>query len=154
MSPARGGHVRRIHMSYDTLLQSFGNVLLWMPLPNEYNAALEKYADLKTVVITISPEGVLKTKIPQSGTVRCPMNFEKIPFDSHTCNLTFASPVYDEALVVYTLASNPAVYNSTEENGEWRIGTFNATQSSRVVLLSGRNLTYSSVDVFFEIERR
>mmetsp|Transcript_30606 Transcript_30606/g.66796 ORF Transcript_30606/g.66796 Transcript_30606/m.66796 type:complete len:427 (-) Transcript_30606:90-1370(-) len=154
-SRARGGRVSVISMTYDTLLESFGNVLIWMPLPREYNAALEEYADLRSIIITISPEGVLTAKIPQRGTVRCPMNFKDVPFDTHVCRLTFASPEFDEAHMVYTLGSEPAVYNSTEENQEWDIGSFNATQSEKVVLLSeGRNLTYASVNVDFEIERK
>jgi len=155
-SPERGGHVPVISMSHEALLMAFDNDLIWTPLPRNKNAAKEALALNNAIIWYIEPSGVVRARVPQRGTGRCPMDFAGVPFDDHTCKFIYASPEFLETEVQYVLATNPAHYVATGglKNADWEIGPLEAVQTTTQTSLSDDEwLTYSAVEASFRIER-
>uniref|UniRef100_A0A7S0R999 Neurotransmitter-gated ion-channel ligand-binding domain-containing protein n=1 Tax=Pyramimonas obovata TaxID=1411642 RepID=A0A7S0R999_9CHLO len=153
--PKRGGTISTIVMSYNTLLETFSDVLLWFPIPLDYSAIMRASSNTRTMIIYIEPSGVLRARLPQRGTARCPMNFREVPFDRHTCTLTYASPEYDVSEIRYVLTSTPAKFSGSTTNAEWDIEELTAQLTSkRVDLSDNRGFVYSAVDVAFRIRRQ
>jgi len=152
----RGGSVDSIVMSYNTLLETYDNALVWLPMPLDYNAVHRAAEISRTMIIYVEYTGVIRARLPQRGTARCPMNFRKVPFDKHTCSLVYASPEFPVSEIRYVLTSEPAAFTGRGHlnNAVWDIKDLNAKPTQkRVDLSENRGFIYSAVEVSFRIER-
>lgn len=89
---------RRIIVGEDSLREK-----IWMPHVIFTNAKAAKVMGLEQqdLMITISPEGVVKYTYRSAATIYCWMDLKKFPFDKQTCTVPLRSCKYIILLSMY-----------------------------------------------------